>query len=425
MNTCKRLLWNLVAIACLMALVGTSNVQSYTETVIFKPPYLHLATDDAWKWSPAVAYATLHDNYLVVWENWWPNGHHDISGRLVSASGQLGPEFAVYTSGNNSKQPAVAYDPALDSFLVVWSYDYFGNDSDYDIYARLIPWDGPSDSYQAFVLDGGGDSATKPRLAYATTPNKFLVVWKVEGINPAICGGFFTPPLTYTPLDISSGPELRDFPDVTYNAWQNDFVVAWDEDVGRDAMDLDIYAVRLDVDGVPKGTGEFAVTNSTSNEQHPTVAACFWSDEVLFAWQQQVNQSSNENIFGRVMHGYSGNLDQSYGLYGTTLPQRYPRLACSPDGTQYLLVWHAQYADPYPRWGVGGELIHPGLVVEPAFEVVAPSDERDRLYPAVAFGDRKALVVWQHARDNSGYLDIWGQMLWLNPDRAYLPMLRR
>ena len=248
----------------------------------------------------------------------------------------------------------------------------------------------------------------------------------MKTVTPEIAGGIFSySQFSLTNIAISSGPEPRDFPAVTYNSWENDFTVAWDEDVGQAAQDLNIFAIRLTAAGAPEGTGEFAVTNSTSNEQHPTVAACYWSDEVLFAWQQQVNQSSDENIFWRIMHGYGGGLDPIYGLAGITLPQRYPRLSCNPEGNEYLLVWHDQYAQPLLRWGVRGELIHTGLIVEPAFEVVRPSDVADQLYPAVVFGEEKALVVWQHARDTTNHLDIWGQMVWFNPHNTYLPAARK
>ena len=85
-------------------------------------PYLVLANEDAWKWSPDVAYDSNHDRYLVVWEVLWPSGHHSIYGRLVSASGQLSSEFVVFDDVYNSKQPAVAYDKIHDRYLVVWSY---------------------------------------------------------------------------------------------------------------------------------------------------------------------------------------------------------------------------------------------------------------------------------------------------------------
>ncbi len=426
MNTIKRLVLGLAVAGCLLSLSFPSGGRSAVQTVVFHSRYAILANDDSWKWSPAAAYAAPHDEYLVVWETWFPDGHHAIFGRRVSASGQPYPLFTVFDDVYNSLQPSVAYDSAHDRYLVAWAYDSAGDGLDNDIFLRFIPWSGPSDDFPAFALENSRANTTKPRIAYAAAPDEFMVVWKVEADPAYIAGGlWFNQSQTAKAVAVSSGLEVRDFPDVAYNQANNTFTTAWDVDMGRGNMDLDIYALRLSASGAALGSGEFPVATLASNEQHVTVASCYGSGETLFAWQQQVNPtSSDDNIFGRLMDA-SGALAQSYGLAGTTLPQRYPRLACNPAGNQFLLVWQDQYAKPLLRWGVWGELINPGLAVEPAFDVVGPSDERDRLYPALAFGSGKALVTWQHGRDNSGYLDIWAQALWMNPYRVFAPLLSR
>jgi hypothetical protein len=386
-------------------------------------PYLIVAAEDNWKWSPAVAYASQHDEYLVVWETWEANGHHAIYGRRVSPLGQMFSEFLIYSGQYNSLQPTVAYDVTHDRYLVVWAYDSTGDGTDGDIYGRFIPWNGPSASEAAFGIDVSRANLDKPKLAYSPTSDEFLIIWRVlPGLDNlyAIAGGIIYNDKTGKPISISSGLEPRDFPDLAYNLVRNEFVVVWDMDVGRDEQDLDIYAMRLDFSGAPMPPGEFAVATLTSNEQHPTVAACYNADKYLIAWQQQVNQTTDDNIFARMMSG-TGLLGQSYGVAGTTLPQQHPRLACNPGGNEFFLAWDDQYAQPYPRRGVWAEVIHTDFWVEPAFEVVRPSDTRDRLFPAVAYGDKTALVVWQHARDNSNWLDIWGQVVW--PNTIFLPLV--
>jgi len=400
-----------------LAAAKTSSV------IVAHSVYLLLGVEDSWKWSPAVAYDPPHDEYLVVWEAILTNGHHVIYGRRVSAFGQIYAEFVVYDSTYDSKQPAVAYDSTHDRYLVVWAYDSAGDGLDNDIYGRFIPWDGPSAGELAFGIDPSRENTDKPKLAYSPTSDEFLIVWKVEQDPAYIAGGIIFQDKTGYPVAISSGPEVRDFPDVTYNLARNEFVAVWDEDVGRESPDLDIYAIRLDHTGAPMGSGEFPVSTLLQNEEHPTVAACSADDVYLFAWQQQVNpENPDENIFGRLMTG-AGVLQQSYGLAGTTLPQRYPSLSCNPAGNEFLLVWHDQYAQPLLMWGVWGEYIRTDLLVEPAFEVVRPSDTKDRLYPAVAYGKVNALVVWQHARENSGFLDIWGQLTW--PHETFLPGVQK
>lgn len=428
MKLCKHLLCGLLALNILVMQGGASTVQSSTSTTIYKLKYMQLATEQNTKWSPNVAYSPAHRVYLAVWENLWSTGKHDIYGRLIYPNGQMGQEFIVSSGANYSKQPDVAYDSVNDIFLVIWSYDYYGDGSDFDIYARAIPWNGPNSSDTPFWIDQSGSSTSKPRLVYAPDLEEFLVVWKVEGDSPAISGAFFEyERMGKWPIPISSGPELRDFPDVTYNQTSHEFVVVWDEDTGRDYMDLDIYAIRLNVNGQPLGLGEFVVSNLyKQNEQHPSVAACAAGNEVFFVWQQQVNQvSTDDNIFGRLMH-FNGVLDQIYGVEGTTLRQQYPHIRCNPSGDTYFLVWQDQYAQPALMFGIWGTLIHLGFVIEPAFEVVRPSDTANRLYPAAAIGENTVLVAWQHERDAPATVkDIWGVVAMLNPHKTFIPMVAK
>lgn len=419
-----------LAALILISLLGDARpaTAGNMEPEVSHGPYLELATDNSWKWSPSVAYSTLHDDYFVVWETILPGGHHAIYGRRVSPSGTLYPTLTIYDGVYDSLQPAVAYDPIHDRYLVVWSYDYDGDGSDHDIYGRFIPWDGSNPSAPSFVFDSSRANSGKPRLAYSSSPDLFMIVWvdyQVDDNPICISGGILLGDGTALPMTVSCGPELRDFPDIAYNSNNPEFVVVWDEDVGRDGdSDLDIHGIRLNFAGTPISPGEFAPASLPQHEEHPTVAFCPTANEYMIAWQQQVNETSpDSNIFGRILTT-TGILQQSYGIAGTTLPQRYPRLSCnSSSGNEFLMVWHDQYAQPYPRWGVWGALYHPDLRAETYFEIVRPSEYRDRLYPAVAYGKYHALVVWQHARDDSGYLDIWAQVIY--PYRIFVPAVTK
>jgi hypothetical protein len=416
-----------LAFVCLVGFASPSGATSASQIGVLKSVYLQLAEEENWKYFPVIAYAPDHNVFLVVWENWWPGGNiHDLFGRRVSGNGQVLEDFVIYSGTYNSLQPAVAYDSTNSRFLVAWSYDYYGNGSDYDIRARYIPWSGVNPAWTDFVIDQSTTSSGKPRLAYSPTDDVFMFAWKDETSPSSIAGALLDNDRgAVARIAISSGPEVRDFPAITYNQSENDFVVAWDVDMGRDVTDLDIYAVRLSTSGAPLGLGEFPVSTLAQNEQHPTLAACWYSNQVMFAWQQQVNTTStDDNIFGRMMYS-NGLLSQSYGIAGTTLPQQYPSISCNTAGNTFMLAWQDQYAQPLLRWGIWAEIIKLDFTVLPAFEVVRPSDTRDRLYPGLAFGDGKALIAWQHAREDSSYLDIWAQMEWTDFNSVYLPFARR
>ena len=129
------------------------------------------------EYSPAIAYNSNRNEYLVVWENVWPGGHHDVYAQRVAGDGRLLNSFAVASSPNNQMNPSAAYDPVHDRYLVVWAYDYNGNGSDWDIYGRFIPWNGADAGLLDFSICNWTSNQRRPEVAYGRTPEEFLVTW--------------------------------------------------------------------------------------------------------------------------------------------------------------------------------------------------------------------------------------------------------
>ena len=96
----------------------------------------------------------------------------------VSETGDVLTEFVVYENATkDSAQASVAYDPVNDRYLVVWIFDSSGAGTDWDLYGRFIPWDGPSASLTEFSIITWTTSQWNPVLAYPRTMEEFLVVW--------------------------------------------------------------------------------------------------------------------------------------------------------------------------------------------------------------------------------------------------------
>ena len=387
--------------------------------------YLVIADENDWKWDPVVAYDSAHDEYLVVWETIQAGDHHVIDARRVSASGYLYPEFTVYDDTYNSLQPAVAYDSVHDRYLVVWSYDSAGDGSDNDIDGRFIPWNGPNTSELMFGIDESRQNSDKPRLAYSALADEFLIVWKVEETVPFIAGGMIYHDKTGISVAISDGDGgtyVKDFPDVAYNAARHEFAVVWDEDVGRGSQDLDIHGIRLSDAGATLTPGDFSVTTSTSDEQHPAIAACAGANEYLIAWQQEINSGPDDNIYSVMMSG-TGSLANHYVVEGTSSDQASPGVSCNLAGTEFFMAWNDYYASP-TGWGIWATVVHTDFTDEPGFDIVAPSwTNSGRFYPQVASGRTSTMVVWQHARDNTNYLDVWG--LIVRPHTELIPAVMK
>lgn len=421
MAKAKRVFLGLALLVYLFA-EGPPAAGSAAQINRYQSPYLQVSVKDSWKYSPGVAYAGKHDQYLVVWENLPTSGPIEIYGRRVSAAGQLlGDMFIISSGGHNSKQPAVAYDDIHDRYLVVWSYDSAGDNLNNDIYGRYIPWDGPSATLAPFGIDlSVASSTTNPRVAYGISADRFMLVWKVGGSPSRIGGVTVSGSLSGSLLSIDCGDGDCDFPDVTYNLARDEFVAVWS--LFNPDSGLDVYAERFNSNGIPQAPGVFTVAASSQNEQHPTVAACDKADQYLFVWQNQVETTTDDDLSARFMTG-GGTLSPIIGIEGATFPQGYPRLSCNPFGTEYLLTWHNQFADPYVRGGVWAKVVHTDQTVESPFQVVAPSETKDRLYPAVANGKNSALIAWQHGREGSDYLDIWAQLVRVHA--IFVPLVRR
>ena len=66
MANAKRSVLGVVLLVCL--LVGEAPLAGLAAPATpYQSPYLKVSLDDNWKYSPAIAYASKHSVYLVVW----------------------------------------------------------------------------------------------------------------------------------------------------------------------------------------------------------------------------------------------------------------------------------------------------------------------------------------------------------------------
>ena len=136
------------------------------------------------EYSPAIAYNSVRNQYLVVWENGWDGGYHDVYAQRISGSGQLLSWFALTSaSGHSQTNPDVAYDPVNDRYLVVWVQDSSGNGSNWDVYGSFVPWNGPTSALTEFPICSWSSNQGHPAVAYGRAQQEFLVVWKSESVG--------------------------------------------------------------------------------------------------------------------------------------------------------------------------------------------------------------------------------------------------
>jgi cation diffusion facilitator CzcD-associated flavoprotein CzcO len=87
---------------------------------------------------PALAYDSMNNRYLVVYEQFNVGVKGDIYGQLLNADGTAyGSEISISTATNDQYTPSVAYDSGNGRFLVAWDDERNGN-ANSDIYGQLV-----------------------------------------------------------------------------------------------------------------------------------------------------------------------------------------------------------------------------------------------------------------------------------------------
>ena len=334
MNSVIRLAW-MVLIALLAASAGhplPASAQEQAGRTGVAPaqvdaPAFDLGTEivvsalDNKQYLPAAAYNSKHNEYLVVWHNDWGGSYRDIYAQRVTATGQKKSWFAVTAGTNSRAQPAVAYDPVHDRYLVVWAHDVAGNGSNWDIYGRFIPWDGPDNAMGEFVICDWSSSQWNPDIAYAAAQKEFLVVWTnlsfggvpsyISGRRVFAGGGF---PDTKGFTIASDATDVRLRPDVTYNLARNEYFVAFDDD-------KDVFGARLAGNGALLAGGEFKIAGWPDQENLPAVSACAGVDQYLVVWQSKT--ADLHEIYGYLLAG-DGATQKVFRVHGSPLEEDEP-----------------------------------------------------------------------------------------------------
>jgi hypothetical protein len=152
--------------------------------------------------SPALAYNSNADEYLVVW---W--GHDSDQTRRIHGQrldGSTGAEigindFRITDEFFQADFPAVAYNASADEYLVVWGGGGPGGpgtDPEWEIYGQRL--DGSTGAEIGFddlrISDMGPDGTTnvgaeKPAVTYNPSADEYLVVWNGDADTGSVYDG--------------------------------------------------------------------------------------------------------------------------------------------------------------------------------------------------------------------------------------------
>jgi hypothetical protein len=224
---------------------------------------------------PDVAYNSTNNQYLIVWEGddtatGLANDEFEIWGQRLNASlGGVGSnDFRISDMGGSGDadldalDPAVAYNPIDNQYLVVWEGDDYTAD-EFDVYGQRLTATGGGVGPNDFVVSNPGSGpnadydAVNPAVAYDQYNNEYLVVWQDDelGVGEFEIFGQRINAATGAAIDwdlrlSDMGPDgnasyIAQTPAVAYSSMSNNqYLVVWSGDNSTDG-EFEIWAQRF------------------------------------------------------------------------------------------------------------------------------------------------------------------------------------
>jgi hypothetical protein len=373
--------------------------------------------------SPKTAYNSQRQEYLVVWYN-DRAGCDDIRAQRVSRTGALvgGPFYIGAGCTPDRRYPDVAYNSASDQYLVVW--EQYDSSSGYSIRAKRVSGTGQVLDANELVIQSyglGTNTPVKPAVAYASTSDRYLVVWS-ETWHPL--------PITYgiygQVVDATGKLEGSRFvitenttqpceePDLAYNRHANRYLVVWQQNAGTL---WDIHGQQVHGGGGIFG-GDITIAYYTASSTAPAVAAIPTTpndDKFLVVWELHY-APNDRDIFAKFV-AEDGTPGTGFWVsWSTGVDESSPAITSSESNLQYFVTWrHPLGVVDQPIRGRA--ISHQGKLLGKTAEFSGLAAD----FPAVAAGPTgDFLTVWQDQPISATNSNIYGQ-LWGN--RIYIPSI--
>ncbi len=286
-------------------------------------------------WLPAVAYNSVDDEYLVVWDEDGDGGITRVAGVRVNSEGQS-PFFAFYISDPavESYAAEAAYDPILNRYLVVWNSGYDGSR---DVVGRFIPSDGPSLSYPEFTIASSAPDRFNPTVAYCPSLAEYLVVWENHGpasptrIAAQGWAADGSGPIT-SELIITDASIHRAKPQIAWNESVSEYLIVYEKTLA--GGEVDIWATRLSWSGAVLGS-EIGVAGWPGPEIEPDIASC--RESSLVVWKGGTGTDSK--VYSRSIDGNGTVGTIVSNLSGSQSNHKLPSVSCNENGAEFLVAW--------------------------------------------------------------------------------------
>lgn len=225
------------------------------------------------------------------------------------------------------------------------------------------------------ISDMGTDGSTsfisfKPKTAYSTIENKYLVVWAADDNRGSIVDnefeiygqfidgdgnevGFNDFRISFLGIDGDTAFRAED-PDVTYNSIDNEFFVVWRGETSIDG-EHEIFGQRVDAsNGALLGTNfrisDMGTEGDTSTGAFlPKVEYSKTSNEYLVVWEGDDDINNKFGIFGQKISNLGAETGTNDFMISNQLPindanfdARSPNLAWNETDNDFLIVWQGE-----------------------------------------------------------------------------------
>ena len=345
--------------------------------------------------------------FMVVWQDRRNNGvtDRDIYGARVSTAGVvLDPAgLAISTDANRQQNPAVGN--STGEFIVLWEDNRNNNASSTDIYGARVSDGGVLQDALGVPVSTALRAQTEPALV--ANGGRLLAVWRDNRNNAGnaddIYGTLLRSQGNQLSVDDTNGVAVcattgnQRSPAVGVSG--GGFCVAWRDSRNNGTTDDDIYAARVNNNGVVQETNGVPICTALLNQSAPAVAGN--SDGAFIAWTDPRSSTTTANDIHGARFTAAGLLHETNGIPLSLAYASQGNAAVAFNGTNYLVVW--EDSRNITNTGVdilGARVTSAGKVLDLRGTNLSASVS-NQYNPAVAASAGTFLVVWQDER-NSG-----------------------
>jgi len=224
---------------------------------------------------PVVAYSPIQERYLIVYQKYFSISYSEIWARFVSWDGSwMSNPFPIRQDPDHQWSPDVAYNSRDDEFLVVYENGWAGGL--HDIAAqRVSASDGSLLSWRN-IATGPSQVRTEPAVAYNESRNEYLIVYLFQPVDIYQPTDIYAKVSSATMGELSNELVISDKPiceqKVAAGAGPDEYLVVWADRVCS-TNESNIYARRISGDGSPSGPpGGFPLKTDPYYESNPSLA---------------------------------------------------------------------------------------------------------------------------------------------------------